>query len=101
MRDMEADLYVVDEELIDAKKFSRVVERPSHKVPGIQLTDVVVGYLADRLCRRSDRGGGPAVSAFTDAAEARGARRLGPSRRRNVFIWPSSVRLCLAADGRG
>lgn len=51
LRRVKADLYVVDKGLIDTRLFSGVVERPSHKVPGIQLADIVAGHFADQLCR--------------------------------------------------
>jgi len=43
VKSVEADLYVVDEGLVNVSKFVRVVAKPSHKVPGIQLADVVAG----------------------------------------------------------
>jgi len=50
VKSVEADLYVVDEGLVNVGKFARVVAKPSHKVPGIQLADVVAGRAAERLC---------------------------------------------------
>lgn len=52
MRNASADLYVVDEGLIKLGRSARVVARASHKVPGLQLADVVAGRLAEELCRR-------------------------------------------------
>lgn len=49
---VDADIYVLDEGLADPKKFPRAVAKPSHKVPGIQLADVLAGYAAEVLCRR-------------------------------------------------
>jgi len=53
VKSVEADLYVVDEGLVNVGKFARVVAKPSHKVPGIQLADVVAGHATERLCPRA------------------------------------------------
>jgi len=53
VKSVKADLYVVDEGLVNVGKFARVVARPSHRVPDIQLADVVAGRVAERLCSRA------------------------------------------------
>jgi hypothetical protein len=53
MRRLRAHLYVVDEGLIDPRVFPRTISRPSHKVPGIQLADVLAGYRRRAACGRS------------------------------------------------
>ncbi|MEM1572099.1 MAG: DUF3800 domain-containing protein [Pyrobaculum sp.] len=50
---IKADLYVLDEGLADPRKFPRAVSKPSHKVPGIQLADLLAGYTAELFCKRS------------------------------------------------
>lgn len=45
---IDADLYVLDEGLAHPHKFPRAVARPSHKVPGIQLADLLAGWVVDR-----------------------------------------------------
>lgn len=45
--DLDADLYVLDVGLADPRKFPRAVARPSHKVPGIQLADLLAGWAAE------------------------------------------------------
>jgi hypothetical protein len=53
MRRLRAHLYVVDEGLINPRAFPRTISRPSHKVPGIQLADVLAGYRRRAACGRS------------------------------------------------
>lgn len=49
---IQADLYVLDEGIADPSKFPRAIARASHKVPGIQLADLLAGSVADRTCKR-------------------------------------------------
>lgn len=47
LTDIDADMYVLDVGLADASKYPRAVNKPSHKVPGIQLADLAVGYISE------------------------------------------------------
>jgi hypothetical protein len=49
MRRLRAHLYVIDDGLVNP----RTISRPSHKVPGIQLADVLAGYRRRTACGRS------------------------------------------------
>jgi len=51
MKQLRASLYVVDEGLVNPRVFPRTVSRPSHKVPGIQLADLIAGYYRSVACR--------------------------------------------------
>ncbi|MGC9170502.1 MAG: DUF3800 domain-containing protein [Thermoproteus sp.] len=53
LTDIDADIFVLDTGLADASKFPRAVSKPSHKVPGLQLADLVAGLISERY-----RGGG-------------------------------------------
>jgi len=60
IKSVKADLYVVDEGLVNVGKFACVVAKLSHKVLGIQLADVVAGRAVERLCPIATRGSTPA-----------------------------------------
>lgn len=47
MTDISRDIFVLDAGLADASKFPRAVNKPSHKVPGLQLADLAVGYISE------------------------------------------------------
>jgi hypothetical protein len=53
MRRLMAHLYVIDDGLVNPRAFPRTISRPSHKVPGIQLADVLAGYHRRTACGRS------------------------------------------------
>ncbi len=50
---LNADLHVLDEGLANPSKFPRAVSRPSHRVPGLQLADLLAGCVADGACGES------------------------------------------------
>jgi hypothetical protein len=52
---MDADIFVLDAGLADASKFPQAVNKPSHKVPGLQLADLVVGYISEGYARKGCR----------------------------------------------
>jgi hypothetical protein len=53
MRRLRAHLYVVDDGLVNPRAFPRTISRPSHKVPRIQLADVLAGYRRRAACGQS------------------------------------------------
>lgn len=55
LADVDADIFVLDAGLADASKFPRAVNKPSHKVPGLQLADLVVGYISEGRARKGCR----------------------------------------------
>jgi hypothetical protein len=50
MRRLKAQYYVIDEGLVNPRRFPNTISRPPHKVPGIQLADVLAGYYRSRFC---------------------------------------------------
>jgi len=53
MRRLRAHLYVVDDGLVNPRAFPCTISRPSHKVPGTRLADVLAGYHRRTACGRS------------------------------------------------